>query len=939
MVTSTHQRALHPSAMHPRDLRRFAILGILALLGSVIFSVAAPQAHAAASTTIAVNGSSAGRTFDGIGAISGGGGNSRLLSDYPAAQQSQILDYLFKPDYGANLQILKVEIGGDANSTDGAEPSIEHTSGNVQCNTGYEFWLMEQAKARNPNIKLYGLAWAAPGWIGGGNFWSTDMINYLVSWLGCAKADGLTINYLGGWNERGYNISWYEQLRSTLNADGYSAVQIVGADSDWSVANDIASNSAFANAVAIIGTHYPCAGGDGGNADTCPANATAESTGKPLWASENGSQDMTSGAPALIRSITRGYTDAEMTAYINWPLIAAIYPNLPYATDGMITAAQPWSGNYSVGESTWATAQVTQFTQPGWQFLNTGSGYLGGAETNGSYVTLKSTNNTDYSTIIESTTATAAQNVTVNVSGGLSTGTVHVWATNVNTPSPSTAMIQQANITPSNGSYSLTVQPGYIYTLTTTTGQGKGTATAPAASALALPYSDNFDADATGSEAKYLSDMQGAYQVEPCDGGRSGQCVQQMAPIKPIEWQNDSDAYALLGDTTWSNYTVSSDVYLNQAGTAEIYGRANTQARPQSDQNAYLLRASNTGAWSIDKSSTSGTITTLASGTAKALGTGSWHTLSLTMQGSTISGAIDGTAVGSVTDSSYQTGQVGIGVVGYQTDQFDNLTVTPGTGGVSVQTGPVISGMAGKCLDDSDDATADGTKIDIWTCNNTAAQQWTVDNGTVQINGKCMDVTGSGSTADGTLVELWDCNGGSNQQWTLNNGTLVNPASGKCLDDPGLSTTDGTQLDIWDCNGGVNQSWTPEQTSGPITSGMSGKCLDDAGGVTADGTAADIWDCNNTAAQQWTATGGALQVNGKCLDITGSGSTADGTLVEIWDCDGGANQVWTAENGTLVNPASGKCLDDPGFSTTNGTQLDIWDCNGGVNQAWTLTAG
>ena len=92
---------------------------------------------------------------------------------------------------------------------------------------------MEQAKDRNPNIKLYGLAWGAPGWIGGGNFWSTDMINYLVSWLGCAKSDGLTINYLGGWNERGYNISWYEQLRSTLNADGYSAVQIVGADSDW----------------------------------------------------------------------------------------------------------------------------------------------------------------------------------------------------------------------------------------------------------------------------------------------------------------------------------------------------------------------------------------------------------------------------------------------------------------------------------------------------------------------------------------------------------------------------------------------------------------------------------------------------------------------------------------------------------------------------------
>jgi hypothetical protein len=794
-------------ALRGRGVRNLIILVVILLAAALAHGFSASPASAASGTTINANGASAGRTFDGIGAISGGGGNSRLLADYPAAQQSQILDYLFKPDYGANLQILKVEIGGDANSTDGAEPSIEHTSGAVACNVGYEFWLMEQAKDRNPNIKLYALAWTAPGWIGGGNFWSTDMINYLVSWLNCAKSDGLTINYLGGWNERGYNISWYEQLRSTLNADGYSAVQIVAADSDWSVASDIASNSAFASAVSVIGTHYPCAGGDGGNADTCPANATAEGTGKPLWASENGSQDMNSGAPALIRSITRGYVDADMTAYINWPLIAAIYPNLPYPTDGLMTADQPWSGNYSVGENTWATAQVTQFTQPGWQFLNDGSGYLGGSESNGSYVTLKSTDGTDYSTIIETTTATSPQTVTVNVSGGLSTGTVNVWATDVNSPGSGPQFAQQASITPSGGSYSLTVQPGYIYTLTTTTGQGKGTATSPAASALPLPYSDNFDSDATNSEAKYLSDMQGAFEVQPCDDGHSGQCVQQMAAQEPIEWQGNSDAYALIGGTTWSNYTVTSDVDLRQAGTAELFGRANTQDRPQSDQAAYLFRASNTGAWSIDKSDTSGNITTLASGTTGALGTDSWHTLSLTMQGSVISASINGTQVGSVTDTSYQSGIAGIGVVGYQTDQFDNLSITPGTNSTT-PTGPVTSGMSGKCLDDYTGSTTNGTIADLWDCNGTAAQNWTPVNGTLQVNGACLDIIGSGSTANGTLVDIWACNGGANQQWVAENGTLVNPQSGKCLDDPGFSTTNGTQLDIWACNGGVNQNWT-----------------------------------------------------------------------------------------------------------------------------------
>src|SRR5579859_2127630 len=167
-------------------------LSTLALSGTAL--VAAPTTAHAATTAITVDGGASGRTFDGIGAISGGGGNSRLLIDYPEPERSQILDYLFKPGYGADLQILKVEIGGDTNSTDGSESSIEHTSGAVDCTTGYEWWLMEQAKARNPNIKLYGLAWGAPGWLG--SFFSTATINYLVSWLGCAKTNGLTIDYL-----------------------------------------------------------------------------------------------------------------------------------------------------------------------------------------------------------------------------------------------------------------------------------------------------------------------------------------------------------------------------------------------------------------------------------------------------------------------------------------------------------------------------------------------------------------------------------------------------------------------------------------------------------------------------------------------------------------------------------------------------------------------
>jgi hypothetical protein len=85
---------------------------------------AAPAPYPAA---VLIDGARPGPAFQGIGAISGGGGNSRLLIDYPPRQRAQILDYLFLPHFGASLQMLKLEIGGGGFSSDGSEPSVELT--------------------------------------------------------------------------------------------------------------------------------------------------------------------------------------------------------------------------------------------------------------------------------------------------------------------------------------------------------------------------------------------------------------------------------------------------------------------------------------------------------------------------------------------------------------------------------------------------------------------------------------------------------------------------------------------------------------------------------------------------------------------------------------------------------------------------------------------
>lgn len=56
-----------------------------------------------------------------------------------------------------------------------------HSRTDENYNRGYEWWLMKEAKKRNPNITIYGLSWGVPGWIGNGNYFTDDNVFYHVS--------------------------------------------------------------------------------------------------------------------------------------------------------------------------------------------------------------------------------------------------------------------------------------------------------------------------------------------------------------------------------------------------------------------------------------------------------------------------------------------------------------------------------------------------------------------------------------------------------------------------------------------------------------------------------------------------------------------------------------------------------------------------------------
>ena len=277
---------------------------------SIMLVLAVGPMSIIASAVLPINISATDKVFDGIGGLSGGGATTRLLVDYKEPQRSQVLDYLFKPSFGASLQILKVEIGGDSQSTDGTEASHMHDNHTVDLNTGYEWWLMQEAKKRNPDIKLYGLPWAYPGWVGddpvtgvssGSPFaYPNETSRYIMEWIkGARDKYKLEIDYIGIWNERASDADYAQALRRTLDDAGFASTKVVAKDGGADICDTLKKDPAYAKTVDIIGLHYPS---DYSDYTTCHA------LGKPVWASEESSSyDDLNGAACWARVVNSHY--------------------------------------------------------------------------------------------------------------------------------------------------------------------------------------------------------------------------------------------------------------------------------------------------------------------------------------------------------------------------------------------------------------------------------------------------------------------------------------------------------------------------------------------------------------------------------------------------------------------------------------------------------
>ncbi|MBR7837862.1 ricin-type beta-trefoil lectin domain protein [Actinospica durhamensis] len=147
---------------------------------------------------------------------------------------------------------------------------------------------------------------------------------------------------------------------------------------------------------------------------------------------------------------------------------------------------------------------------------------------------------------------------------------------------------------------------------------------------------------------------------------------------------------------------------------------------------------------------------------------------------------------------------------GYQYSSIFNA-ITGSSGGTSGSGDTIVGANSGLCLSVTGAATTAGATTDIYTCNSSVSENWTVkSNGTITGNnsGLCLSISGNSSTLK-TTADINTCDGDGYEQWTVeSNGTIVNGATGLCLSVTGSSTTPKATADVYTCNGSASENWT-----------------------------------------------------------------------------------------------------------------------------------
>ena len=234
---------------------------------------------------------------------------------------------------------------------------------------------------------------------------------------------------------------------------------------------------------------------------------------------------------------------SQTSSLLSLFLGAAYYDDLPWPGDALMHAPEPWSGFYELGQVFWATAHITQFTSIGWRYLEHGTG-VGVLDYGGTFVSLTDSHG-NLTIIVETITpdnsacphedpsemGVVLQNVTFQLADGFQhIHQLHVFHSAFD--NSTTDFFRYLGSHPVvNGSITLLVSPNALYTLSTLNGtKGSFPEPVPARKAFPFPYADDFDGYAVSSQASYLTDQAGSFEVVPaadaewCDRWCLNQC-------------------------------------------------------------------------------------------------------------------------------------------------------------------------------------------------------------------------------------------------------------------------------------------------------------------------------------------------------------------------------------------------------------------------------
>ncbi|XP_071090488.1 galactocerebrosidase-like [Haliotis cracherodii] len=637
-----------------------------------------------------------GRGFDGIGAISGGGATSKQLPGYMFKYQDEIFDFLFKPNFGASLQILKVEIGGDAQSSEGTEASHMHNSWDENYYRGYEWWIMEEAKKRNPNIKLYGLPWAFPGWVGNGSVhdpWGDPQltVDYVVKWIQGAKVfHHLDIDYIGIWNERPHSVPYIKLLRRTLDQRNLTSVRIVAADGFWGgIVQDILQDSELADAVDSIGTHYP--------GTLSPREAVM--TGKQLWASEDyGSFNDEIGGGCWARTLNMNYVNGLMTSSIAWCMVTGFYYPLPWYRDALMTANRAWDNSYTVNTPIWITAHTTQFTEIGWHYLAHGSG-VGNFSGGGSYVSLVSPDGKNLTIVIETMShdhsvctrpplspyTVSQQNVTLVLKGSFrNITTLNVWRTRFQYGGKASTVFRKLRpVKVRRNRVKLQLLPDEVYTLTTMPTGNKGSfPSEPTQGDFPFIYLENFEGYSQNSEPFTFAQQMGSFEVI-YTGVPHKNVLRQMVLQEPVSWCSPETQIQhplnIVGDYNWTDVSVEMEIKLGDVNGSNGYFLAVRVDRGGCNSSSargvflYIYPSQKQFVLSADIGQTS----TIMKGSIETPNPG-WNKVSLKAEGNYADATFNDVSLMHVQlPSGPANGFVGLGTSSWGLADFDNMLIQP----------------------------------------------------------------------------------------------------------------------------------------------------------------------------------------------------------------------------------------------------------------------